>query len=367
MLGEIGGRRRRGRQRMRWLDGITNSMDISLSELRELVMDRKAWCAAIHGVAKSRTWLSDWTELMSWFRSSLQSESHPTRAWLLSCLHPTTRPNYIWHWTSMCPESHPHWTLILILTTSWLWSSLGTDSNRQFGLTLIFTTAWLCPLRLETLGHHDLTLPHCHKSCPHRTLTLLLTQCWSGPYYLTLVLSGPSFWSSLWPDLVISKAWHIASRWLWSSLGPYYGPHTDWFCPQCSMILIITRAWISFLIGPDFHSHIGLTLIFSSDRLSSSLLPDSSFSSVQSPSRVWLFTTPWIPARKASLSITNSQSSLKLMSIEVVMPSSDLILCHPLLLLPPIPQSSRVFSKESTLHMRWPKYWSFSFSISPSN
>ena len=90
------------------------------------------------------------------------------------------------------------------------------------------------------------------------------------------------------------------------------------------------------------------------------------FSSVQFLSHVRLFATPWITACQASLSITKSRSSLKLMSIESVMPSSHLILCHPLLLLPPIPPSIRVFSNESTLHMRWPKYWSFSFSISPS-
>ena len=88
--------------------------------------------------------------------------------------------------------------------------------------------------------------------------------------------------------------------------------------------------------------------------------------SVQSLSRARLFATPWITACQASLSITNSQSWLKLMSIESVMPSSHLILCRPLLLLPPIPPSIRVFSNESTLSMRWPKYWSFSCSISPS-
>ena len=91
------------------------------------------------------------------------------------------------------------------------------------------------------------------------------------------------------------------------------------------------------------------------------------FSSVQSLSRVRLFATPWIAARQASLSITNSQSSLRLMSIESVMLSSHLILCHPRLLLPPIPPSISVFSNGSTLCMRWPKYWSFSLSISPSN
>ena len=100
------------------------------------------------------------------------------------------------------------------------------------------------------------------------------------------------------------------------------------------------------------------------------LLIDSkvfSISSVQSLSRVWLFATPWTAAHQASLSITNSQSLLKLVSIESVMPSNHLILCHPLLLLPSICPSIRVFSNESAFHIRWPKYWSFSFNISPSN
>ena len=90
------------------------------------------------------------------------------------------------------------------------------------------------------------------------------------------------------------------------------------------------------------------------------------FSSIQSLSRVWFFATSWIAACLASLSITSSQSSLRLMSIESVMPSSHLILCSPLFLLPPIPPSITVFSNESTLCMRCPKYWSFSFSIIPS-
>ena len=90
-------------------------------------------------------------------------------------------------------------------------------------------------------------------------------------------------------------------------------------------------------------------------------------SSVQSLGRVQLFATPWTGAHEASLSINRSWSLLKLMSIESVMPSNHLILCHPLLLLPSIFASIRVFSSESVLHIRWPKYWSFSFSISPSS
>ena len=91
------------------------------------------------------------------------------------------------------------------------------------------------------------------------------------------------------------------------------------------------------------------------------------FSSVQSLSRVWLFETPWTAALQASLSITNSQSLIKLMSIESVMASNQLIFCFPLLLLPSIYSSVRVFSNESVLRIRWPKYWTFSFNIRHSN
>ena len=95
------------------------------------------------------------------------------------------------------------------------------------------------------------------------------------------------------------------------------------------------------------------------------LLKKTQFSSVQSLSCVRLFETPWTAARQASLSITNSRSLLKLMSIDLVMPSNHLILCHPLLLPPSIFPSIRVFSNESVLCIRWPEYWSFSFNISP--
>ena len=101
--------------------------------------------------------------------------------------------------------------------------------------------------------------------------------------------------------------------------------------------------------------------------LKNKILDNNGFSSVQPLSHVWLFATPWSAARQASLSITNSWSPPKSISIDSVMPSNHLILCHPLLLLPSIFPSIRAFSNELTLRIRWPKYWSFSFNISPSN
>ena len=110
----------------------------------------------------------------------------------------------------------------------------------------------------------------------------------------------------------------------------------------------------------------GIPVVFLHGMPALELIYVQHISSVQSLSRVRLFVTPWITAHQASLSITNSWSSIKLMSMESVMPSSHLILRHPLFLLTPIPPSIRVFCNESTLRMRWPKYWSFSFSIIPS-
>ena len=121
---------------------------------------------------------------------------------------------------------------------------------------------------------------------------------------------------------------------------------------------------VSLIVSTSLFSMSASPLLL---RFISTTFLDSIEVSAQSLNRVWLFATPWIAARQASLSITNSQNSLKLMSVESVMPSNHLILCRPLLLLPPISPSIRVFSNESTLHMRWPKYWSFSFSIIPSN
>ena len=136
----------------------------------------------------------------------------------------------------------------------------------------------------------------------------------------------------------------------------------QWYCTLISLYKILSLNWKSSIVYL-FIPHYSL---MSGNHWSFYCLHQ--FSSVQSLSRVQLFATPWIAAHQASLSITNSQSSLKLMSSKTMIPSSHLILCHPQLLLPPIPPSIKsLFQGVNPFRMRWPKRWSFSFSISPSN
>ena len=154
---------------------------------------------------------------------------------------------------------------------------------------------------------------------------------------------------------ILSALWWRKIRGLWK-----LPDERDWLWGNWGLILMgeamLRRSLIQFSVdGLSCVPFLLLDLKPNHGRANDS----NQFSSVQLLSRVRLFVTTWIAARQASLSITNSRSSLKLMSIESVMPSSHLILCHPLLLLPPIPPSIRVFSNESTLLMRWPKYWSF--------
>ena len=168
---------------------------------------------------------------------------------------------------------------------------------------------------------------HYQKSCIFNLLQgFLLRQ--------SLLFGGKAQWSSVF-------GFHLP--WSQTASASPVGP--AWPRPHCSSWLLIPTLWEGSTV-----------------RRGGKLI-----SSVQSLSLVWLFVTPWTAARPASLSITNSRGLLKLMSIESVMPSNHLILCHPLLLPPSIFPSIRVFSNESVLPIRWTKYWNFSFSISPSN
>ena len=154
--------------------------------------------------------------------------------------------------------------------------------------------------------------------------------------------------------LCLSAAFYIP----WPSCFPI-----SWFTPLLAKIYLSSNSFIRM----DVWEIKMFNPFWSENNLGLHLGLTERYLAVQLLSHVWLFGTPWTAARQASLSFTISWSLLKLMSTESVMPSNHLILCHPLLFLPSIFPSIRVFSSESALHIRWPKYWSFSFSISPSN
>ena len=202
------------------------------------------------------------------------------------------------------------------------------------------------------------TLLHCRWECKlvqpiWRTVWRLLKQLKIElPYDLAITLPEQTktlIQKNMCTSIFTAALWTIAKTWKQTMC-----TSTD----EC-----IKKMWYN----THTHIHNGIWLSHNKEWNSAICSNMDEPSSVQSLSPVWLFATPCTAARQASLSITNSRSLLKLTLIESVMPSSHLILCRPLLLLPPVPPSIRVFSNESTLRMRWPKYWSFSFSISPSN
>ena len=196
-----------------------------------------------------------------------------------------------------------------------------------------------------------------------------------GNFYILKLLVSESNWRSQHLQRICflnsgTRNWALNKTFKWSRCTLLLENYC-WKPPNLQMLQVCTQAGLRISIidhcalifsNPEHLSRRG-TWYTEKEKSGCIEVP---FSSVQSLGRVWLFATSWIAAHQASLSITNSRSSLRLTSIESVMPSSQLILCCPLLLLPPIPPSIRVFSNESTLHMKWPKYWSFSFSISPS-
>ena len=175
-------------------------------------------------------------------------------------------------------------------------------------------------------------------------------------------------------NFCISRTRPLEDKWPQAQIPGLYTPSILWKKQICQAEMCLY--WDTLYFPPFFFFSL-ISTILSIDTISYSCnistlsylqyIGRNSLSSVQSLSRVQLFAIPWIAAHQAFLSITNSRSLPKLMFIESVMTSNHLILCHPLLLLPSTFPSIRVFSTESALHIRWPKYWSFSFSISPSN
>ena len=204
---------------------------------------------------------------------------------------------------------------------------------------------------------HSVSMPRL--PCPSPTPRACSNSCPSSWWFHPMISSSVILLSFCLQSFQHQDTFQWVS--LWNQVAKYWSFSIS-LSSEYSGLISFRMYWLDLLAGQGTLK----SLLKQHSWKSSILLHSVQSSSVQSLSRAQLFVTPWIAACQTSLSITNSQSSLGLTSIESVMPSSHLILCRPLLLLPPIPPSIRVSSNESTLHMRWLKYWSFSFSISPS-
>ena len=352
MLDNIEGGRRREWQRMRWLDGITDSMNMSLSKLRELVMDREAWHATVHGVTKSQTQLSDWTKLNWTSAKPTCTQTHQASHghWnhcAAQHLSPSNSP-FLEIRTKKSPNTKGH----LFHSINFCWASALRPEGGRADLNSA------CPQGTESPGAKDRGLskfkggaraedrPGVQTDSETRWVCIAPHSSPSRP-----CKQGSSGKAKL-PTACYSRETKSSSPGSRppGAVQPYSSPSSG------SQMREGTMKCGSLPSAMPVLSVLPLSTIH-----------QMSVAVVQLLSRVQLFETPWTAARQAPLSFTTSQSLLKLMPTESVMPSDHLILCCPLLLLPSIFPNIRVFSNESALCIRWPKYWSFSFSISLSN
>ena len=332
-------------------------------------MDGGAWMSTVRGVAKSQTWLSDFT-FMFW--SGLTPITDLTWLWntLVYCFPTAVATNF--HKRRVLRQSK--WA---VLQSSSQKSEIGLPGIRpSCQQSHVFSGRFFPKFFLEALQENPLCALPSSISYLHSSgcVCIIMTSASTRTFFFTTEPLVSLLWKRLWLQYAAVAA--AKSITVWYFLKKAENRTTMW--PTTGHI-----PWENHNSNKHRHLNVHYTVhsLYNSQDMETAYksinigmdkedvihIYTGIFSSVLSLSHVWLFVTLWIAARQASLSITNSRSLLKLMFIESVMPSSHLILCCPLLLLPPFPPSIRVFSNESTFHMRWPQYWSFSFNISPSN
>ena len=332
-------------------------------------MDGGAWKSTVRGVAKSWTRLSDFTFT---FWSGLTPITDLTWLWntLVYCFPTAVAMNF--HKRRVLRQSKR-----AVLQSSSQKSEIGLpgikpscQQSHVFSGRFFFQVFFLEALQENPLCALPSSICYLHSS---GCVCIIMTSASTRMFFFTTEPLVSLLWKCLWLQYAAAAAKSIT---VWYFLKKAENRTTMW--PTTGHI-----PWENHNSNKHRHLnvHYNVHLLYNSQDMETAYksinrgmdkedvihIYTGIFSSVLSLSHVPLFVTLWIAARQASLSITNSRSLLKVMFIEAVMPFSHLILCHPLLLLPPFPPSIRVFSNESTLHTRWPQYWSFSFNISPSN